>query len=89
MDGENQLIGSLCKKNVSINTTSGLEFSAGITIAGDVMAANPANSLLLLFRSPAEPSAVVFAEKNVPVHVNPCSKPLGDLATVTALADRW
>ena len=53
------------------------------------MAANPANSLLLLFSSSTEPSAVVYAEKNVTVHVNPCSKPLGELATDTALADRW
>ena len=51
------------------------------------MAANPANSLLLLFSSSTEPSAVVYAEKNVTVHVNPCSKPLGDLATETALID--
>ncbi len=51
------------------------------------MAANSANSLLLLFSSSTEPSAVVFAEKNVTVHVNPCSKPLEDLATETALID--
>ncbi len=51
------------------------------------MATNPANSLVLLSSSSTEPSAVVFAEKNVPVHGNPCSKPLGDLATETALID--
>ncbi len=51
------------------------------------MAANPANSLLLLFSSSTEPSAVVYAEKNVTVHGNLCSKPLGDLASETALID--
>ena len=69
--------------------TSELELSAGITIAGVVMAANPTNSLLLLFSSSTEPSAVAYAEKNVTVHGNPCSKPLGDLATETALDNRW
>jgi hypothetical protein len=53
------------------------------------MAANPANSLLLLSSSSPEPSAVVYAEENVTVHLNPCSKPLGDLATEAALVDRW
>ncbi len=51
------------------------------------MAANPANSLLLLYSSSTEPSAVVYAEKNVTVHRNPYSKPLGDLTTETALID--
>ncbi len=68
-------------------TTSELELSAGIAIAGVVMVANPANSLQLLFSSSTEPSAVVYAEQNLTVHVNPCSKPLGDLATKTALKD--
>jgi hypothetical protein len=51
------------------------------------MAANLGNSLLLLFSSSTEPSAVVYAEEIVTVHVNPCSKALGDLASDTALID--
>ena len=51
------------------------------------MAAKLGNSLLLLFSSSTEPTAVVYAEKNFTVRVNPCSKPLRDLATETALIE--